>query len=61
MPTAQHTAEELEHKAATVTFNNPHIAQAINAWGDKIKTKRKRRKIPSSHAMSFFLNVIYCV
>jgi len=54
MPTAQHAAAELIHKAATVTFNNPHIAQAINTWGDKIKTKRKRRKIPSSYAMSAY-------
>jgi hypothetical protein len=50
MPTAQDAAAKLIHKAATVTFNNPHIARAINTWLDKIKTKRKRRKIPSYYA-----------
>jgi len=39
---------ELIHKAATVTFNNPHNARAINTRCRLMKTKRKRRKIPSS-------------
>jgi len=54
MPTARHAAAELIHKAATATFNNPHIARAINTWDDKIKTKRTRRKIPSSYAKSAY-------
>jgi len=39
---------ELVHKAATVTFNNAHIARAINTTCRLMKTKRKRMKIPSS-------------
>jgi len=39
---------ELIHKAATFTFNNPHIARATNTLCRLMKTKRKRRKIPSS-------------
>jgi len=42
------TAAELIHKAATVTFNNAHIARAINTRRRLMKTKRERRKIPSS-------------
>jgi len=45
---ARVTAAELIHEAATVTFNNPHIARAINAGCQLIKTKRKRRRIPYS-------------
>ena len=42
-----HTAaERLMHKAATLTFSNPHIAQAINTKHQLMKPKRKRRKIP---------------
>jgi len=37
------------HRAATVTFHNPHICRAINTSRDQIKTKRKRRKIPPSY------------
>jgi len=39
---------ELMHKAATVTFNNAHIARAINTMCRLMETKRRRRKIPSS-------------
>jgi len=39
---------ELIHKAATVTFSNAHFARAINTRCRLMKTKRKRRKIPSS-------------
>jgi len=39
---------QLMHKAATVTFNNAHIARAMITTCRLMKTKRKRRKIPSS-------------
>jgi len=39
---------ELIHKAATYTFNNAHIARAINARCRLMKAKRKKRKMPSS-------------
>ena len=45
---------ELIHKAATVTFNNAHIAQVINTRWQLMKTKRKRRKIPS-YAQSAYM------
>jgi len=44
---------KLVHKASTVTFSGTHIARAINRQ-DQIKTKRKRRKIPSSYAKSAY-------
>jgi hypothetical protein len=40
---------KLVQKVSTVTFSSTHIARAINRQ-DQIKTKRKRRKIPSSCA-----------
>jgi len=39
---------ELIHQASTVTFNNAHIARAINSRCRLMKTKRKKRKMPSS-------------
>ena len=39
---------ELIYKPAAVTFNNAHIARAINTRCRLMQTKRKRRKIPSS-------------
>jgi len=44
MPTARDAAAELIHKAATVTFNNPHIARAINTWRDKNQNKKKEKE-----------------
>jgi len=38
----------LVHRAGTVTFNHARIARAINTRCRLKKTKRKRRKIPSS-------------
>jgi len=52
---ARVTAAELIHKAATATFSKSHIAQAINTGRRLIKTKRKRRRIPSS-AQSAYTN-----
>ena len=46
--TARVTAAKLLHKASTITFNNPHSARTISTGRRIIKTKRKRRKIPSS-------------
>ena len=55
MLTALFTAAELIHKAATVTFNKQHIARTINTRRRLMKTKRNRRKIPSS-AQSAYTN-----
>jgi len=44
---------KLVHKVSTVAFNSTNIAQVINRQ-DQIKTKRKRRKIPSSYAKSAY-------
>jgi len=52
---ARVTAAELIHKAATVTFNKPHIAWAIHTGRRLIETKRKKRRIPSS-AQSAYTN-----
>ena len=53
----------LVHRAATATLHNPHIARAINTWRDQIKTRRKRRKVPSSYIKLAYKEIkldIYC-
>jgi hypothetical protein len=57
--TAQLTAAELIHKVATVTFNNPHIAPVINTGCRLLKTKRKRRRIPSSSQSAYTNESLY--
>ena len=47
---------QLMHKAATVTFDNTHIARTINTTCQLMKTKRKRRKIPSSVQSAYITN-----
>jgi len=54
------TAAELIHKAATVTFNNAHIARAINTRHRLMKTKQKKSKIPSP-VQSAYINESYSV
>jgi len=50
-----HCWTELIHKAVTVTFNHAHIAPAINTRCWLMKTKRKRRKIPSSAHSAYMM------
>jgi pyruvate/2-oxoglutarate dehydrogenase complex dihydrolipoamide dehydrogenase (E3) component len=39
-----HNVAELIHKAATVTFNNAHIAQVVNTRCGLMKTKKREGK-----------------
>jgi len=41
---ARYTTAKLVHKAATVTFNNSHIAWVINTWHRPNQNKKKEKE-----------------